>query len=47
VGLKKPTMPKTLNVPNKAEPNLQAPKATAVSQADFDRLKSEKPQSAL
>ena len=47
VGLRKPPMPKTLNVPNKAEPNSQAPKATAVSQADFDRLKSEKPQSTL
>ena len=47
VGLRKPTMPKTLNVPNKAETNSQAPKATALSQADFDRLKSEKPQSTL
>ena len=28
VGLSKPPMPKTLNVPNKAEPNSQAPKAT-------------------
>ena len=47
VGLRKPPMPKTLNVPNKAEPNLQAPKATALSQAGFDRLKPQKPQSAL
>ena len=47
VGLRKPPMPKTLNVPNNAEPNSQAPKATALSQADFDRLKSEKPQSTL
>ena len=50
VGLSKPPtapIPKTLNVPNNAEPNSQAPKATALSQADFDRLKSEKPQSAL
>ena len=47
VGLRKPPMPKTLNVPNKAEPNSQAPKATALSQADFDRLKSQKPQSTL
>ena len=47
VGLSKPPMPKTLNVPNKAEPNAQAPKATAVSQADFDRLKPQKPQSTL
>ena len=47
VGLRKPPMPKTLNVPNKAEPNLQAPKATALSQAGFDRLKPQKPQSTL
>ena len=47
VGLRKPTMPKTLNVPNKAETNSQAPKATALSQADFDRLKPQKPQSTL
>ena len=47
VGLSKPPMPKTLNVPNKAEPNAQAPKATAVSQADFERLKPQKPQSTL
>ena len=47
VGLRKPTMPKTLNVPNNADPNSQAPKATALSQADFDRLKPQKPQSAL
>ena len=47
VGLRKPPMPKTLNVPNKAEPNSQAPKATALSQADFDRLKPQKPQSTL
>ena len=47
VGLRKPTMPKTLNVPNKAEPNAQAPKATALSQADFERLKPQKPQSTL
>ena len=47
VGLLKPPMPKTLNVPNKAEPNLQAPTVTALSQADFDRLKLQKPQSAL
>ena len=40
-------MPKTLNVPNKADPNSQAPKATALSQADFDQLKSQKPQSTL
>ena len=38
-------MPKTLNVPNKAEPNSQSPKA--LSQADFDRLKPQKPQSTL
>ena len=43
VGLRKPPMPKTLNVPNKAEPNSQAPTVTAVSQADFDQ----KPQSTL
>ncbi|MDA9822626.1 hypothetical protein N9C56_08960 [Paracoccaceae bacterium] len=47
VGLRKPTMPKTLNVPNKPEPNSQAPTVTAVSQADFERLKPQKPQSAL
>ena len=47
VGLSKPTMPKTLNVTNKAEPNSQAPTATAVSQADFERLKPQKPQSTL
>ena len=47
VGLSKPPMPKTLNVPNKAEPNSQAPKATALSQAGFDRLKPQKPQSTL
>ena len=47
VGLRKPPMPKTLNVPNNAEPNSQAPTVTALSQADFDRLKSEKPQSTL
>ena len=47
VGLSKPPIPKTLNVPNKAEPNSQAPKATAVSQADFERLKPQKPQSTL
>ena len=47
VGLPKPPIPKTLNVPNKAEPNLQAPKATALSQAGFDRLKPQKPQSTL
>jgi len=47
VGLSKPPIPKTLNVPNKAEPNPQAPKATALSQADFDRLKPQKPQSTL
>ena len=50
VGLPKPPvepMPKSLNVPNNADPNLQAPKATALSQADFDRLKSQKPQSTL
>ena len=47
VGLRKPTMPKTLNVPNKAEPNSQAPTVTALSQADFDRLKPQKPQSTL
>ena len=47
VGLSKPPMPKTLYVPNKADPNSQAPKATALSQADFERLKPQKPQSAL
>jgi len=47
VGLSKPPMPKTLNVPKKTEPNSQAPTATAVSQADFERLKPQKPQSAL
>ena len=47
VGLSKPPMPKTLNVPNNAEPNSQAPTVTAVSQADFDRLKPQKPQSTL
>ena len=47
VGLSKPLIPKTLNVPNKADPNSQAPKATALSQADFERLKPQKPQSAL
>jgi hypothetical protein len=47
VGLSKPLIPKTLNVPNKTEPNPQAPKATALSQADFDRLKPQKPQSTL
>ena len=47
VGLRKPPMPKTLNVPNKAEPNSQASTVTAVSQADFERLKPQKPQSAL
>ena len=47
VGLSKLPIPKTLNVPNKAEPNLQAPKATALSQAGFDRLKPQKPQSTL
>ena len=47
VGLSKPPIPKTLNVPNKAEPNPQAPKATALSQADFERLKPQKPQSTL
>ena len=47
VGLSKPPIPKTLNVPNKAELNSQAPKATALSQAGFDRLKPQKPQSAL
>jgi hypothetical protein len=47
VGLSKLPIPKTLNVPNKAEPNSQAPKATALSQADFDRLKPQKPQSTL
>jgi hypothetical protein len=47
VGLRKPPMPKTLNVPNKAEPNPQASTVTAVSQADFERLKPQKPQSAL
>ena len=47
VGLSKPPMPKTLNVPNKAEPNSQATTVTAVSQADFERLKPQKPKSAL
>ena len=36
VGLSKPPMPKTLNVPNKADPNSQAPKAAALFQADFE-----------
>ena len=30
VGLSKPPMPKTLNVPNKAEPNSWVPKVTAL-----------------
>ena len=50
VGLPKPPvkpMPKSLNVPNKTEPNSQAPKFTALSQADFNRLKPQEPQSAL
>ena len=47
VGLSKPPIPKTLNVPNNAEPNSQAPTVTAVSQADFERLKPQKPQSTL
>ena len=47
VGLSKPLIPKTLNVPNNAEPNSQAPTVTAVSQADFERLKPQKPQSTL
>ena len=47
VGLRKPPIPKTLNVPNKAEPNSQAPGFTALSQADFDRLKPQKPQSSF
>ena len=47
VGLSKPPMPKTLNVPNKAELNSQPPTITALSQADFERLKPQKPQSAL
>ena len=47
VGLRKPPMPKTLNVPNKTEPNSQVPTVTAVSQADFERLKPQKPQSTL
>ena len=47
VGLSKPLIPKTLNVPNKAEPNSQAPTVTALSQADFERLKPQKPQSTL
>ena len=47
LGLRKPTMRKTLNVPNKADPNSQAPTVTAVSQADFERLKPQKPQSTL
>ncbi len=38
VGLRKPTMPKTLNVPNKPEPN---------SQADFDRLKPQGSQGPI
>jgi hypothetical protein len=52
VGLPKPPtapIPKTLNVPKKTEPNSQAPKAKAntLSRADFNRLKPQKPQSAL
>ena len=47
VVLSKPPIPKTLNVPNKAEPNSQAPTVTALPQADFDRLKPQKPQSTL
>ena len=50
VGLPKPPvepMPKSLNVPNKTEPNSQAPEFTALSQADFDRLKPQKPQSSF
>ena len=47
VELRKPPMPKTLNVPNNAEPNSQVATVTAVSQADFDRLKPQKPQSTL
>ena len=47
VGLRKPLILKTLNVPNKTEPNSQAPTVTAVSQADFERLKPQKPQSTL
>ena len=47
VGLQKPPIPKTLNVPKKTKPNSWAAKATALSQADFDRLKPQKPQSAL
>ena len=47
VGLRKPLIPKTLNVPNKPEPNSQAHKAIALSQADFERLKPQKPQSTL
>ena len=38
VGLRKPPMPKTLNVPNKTEPN---------SQADFDRLKPQGSQGSI
>ena len=47
VGLSKPPMPKTLNVPNKAELNSEAPTVKALSQADFERLKPQKPQSTL
>ena len=47
VGLSKPPIPKALSVSNKAEPNSQASTVTAVSQADFERLKPQKPQSAL
>ena len=47
VGLRKPPIPKTLKVPNNAELNSQAPTATAVSQADFERFKPQKPQSTL
>ena len=50
VGLPKPPvkpMPKSLNVPNKTEPNSRAAKATALSQADFDLLKPQKPQSSF
>jgi hypothetical protein len=38
VGLSKPPIPKTLNVPNKAEPN---------SQADFDRLEPQGSQGPI
>ena len=49
VGLSKPLIPKTLNVPKPQNTKSGMPNAisTAISQADFDRLKPQKPQSAL